>query len=47
MKTLVMLKTRGLLGPVVQKSTTKPATVSSPRGVKSTGSYRVYKVNNP
>lgn len=47
MRTLVMMRARGLLGPVVQKTTTKPATTSSPKGVKSTGVYRVYKVNNP
>ena len=47
MKTLIMLKTRGLLGPVVQKTTVKPATVKSPLGIKGTGAFRIYKVNNP
>lgn len=47
MRTFVMLKKRGLLGPVINKSQTKPSTVSSPSGVKTSGNYIVYKVNNP
>lgn len=46
MKVLLMMRTRGLLGNVVQKSTTKPATPQSPQGVKSKGP-RIYKVTHP
>jgi hypothetical protein len=47
MKTFIMHRARGLLGPMVQKTSTSPSTVSSPKGVKSVGNYIVYKKNNP
>lgn len=44
MRVFVMHRARGFIGPMVQKSTTKPA---GKKGVKSVGSYIVYKKNNP
>lgn len=44
---LIMLKTKGLLGPVVQGKSGKPATNSNRSGVRSTGSYQIYKQLNP
>lgn len=42
-----MLKTRGLIQPVVKKSCKKPATVNNRKGIRSTGAFRIFKVLNP
>jgi len=49
MKTLLMMKTRSLISPMVQKfsSPVKPTTITQRRGIRSTGGYRIYKVLNP
>jgi len=47
MRTFIMHRARGLLGPMVNKTQTKPATVQNPSGIKTVGNYIVYKVNNP
>lgn len=47
MHIFVMMRTRSLLGPVVNKGGNKAATRSNPKGVTSAGNYIVYKKNNP
>lgn len=45
-KPLLMMRTRGLVGPGVQRGK-KAATVGARSGVKAVGNYIVYKINNP
>lgn len=47
MNVFIMHRTHNLLGPMVNKTTTKPATVSKPQGVKTVGAYIRYKQLNP
>jgi len=47
MRVFLMMRARGLLGPVVNKGNNKPATTASPKGAISAGNYIVYKKNNP
>ena len=47
MAIFMMMRSRGVLGPVVKKTTAKPATVTKPAGFSNAGNYIVYKQNNP
>ena len=45
-----MMRTRGLIGPAVQKGKGKGKAVATTKqraGVKPVGNYIVYKINNP
>lgn len=46
MRVLLLMRTRGLLGNVVQNTNIKPATVQKPAGVKSAGP-KIYKDTHP
>ncbi len=46
-RALVMMRTRGLLGPAVQQGGYKVASPTQRSGVKPVGNFIIYKINNP